>query len=159
MRLSLEALITQESSRRLAALGGGNPRASSPPRHRARTNPGRYLDLDRPSAPLRSRAVRAPEPGAGAYPSDDHRRAGARSLRDRKTILGLPSDLANTPLATHAEVLLFVELNAWYGVGLSMVDAHLLAALRLSSPDRLWTRDRRLRLAADKLGVSADLPA
>lgn len=69
------------------------------------------------------------------------------------------SDLANTPLATHAEVLLFVELNAWYGVGLSMVDAHLLAALRLSSPDRLWTRDRRLRLAADKLGVSADLPA
>jgi len=50
-------------------------------------------------------------------------------------------------------------LNAWYGVGLSLVDAYLLAALRLSSPDRLWTRDRRLRLAADKLGVSADLPA
>ena len=46
-----------------------------------------------------------------------------------------------------------------YGIGLSLVDAHLLAALRLSARDRLWTRDRRLRLAADKLGVSADLSA
>ena len=81
------------------------------------------------------------------------------SLRDRKTILGLLSDLPSTPLATHAEVLPFVELHALYGIGLSLVDAHLLAALRLSSRDRLWTRDRRLRLAADELGVAADLPA
>jgi predicted nucleic acid-binding protein len=81
------------------------------------------------------------------------------SLRDRKTILGLLSSLPSTPLATHAEVLTFVDSNALYGTGLSLVDAHLLAALRLSSPDRLWTRDRRLRLAADKLGVSADFPA
>jgi Arc/MetJ family transcription regulator len=34
VRLGLEALITQESSRRLAALGGSDPRASSAPRHR-----------------------------------------------------------------------------------------------------------------------------
>lgn len=80
-------------------------------------------------------------------------------LRDRETILRLLSNLPSTPLATHAEVLPFVELHVLYGIGLSLVDAHLLAALRLSSPDRLWTRDRRLRLAADKLGVSADLPA
>jgi predicted nucleic acid-binding protein len=79
------------------------------------------------------------------------------SLRDRTTILGLLSDLPNTPTATHAEVLAFVELHALHGVGLSLVDAHLLAALRLSSRDRLWTRDRRLRGAADKLGVSADV--
>jgi predicted nucleic acid-binding protein len=79
-------------------------------------------------------------------------------LQDRKTILGLLSNLPSTPLATHAEVLTFVELNALYGIGLSLVDAHLLAALRLSSRDRLWTRDHRLRLAAEKLGVSADLP-
>ena len=81
------------------------------------------------------------------------------SLRDRQTILGLLSDLPSTPLATYAEVLRFVESHALYGIGLSLVDAHLLAALRLSSPDRLWTRDRRLRLAAEQLGVSADLPA
>ncbi len=81
------------------------------------------------------------------------------SLRDRQTILGLLSDLPSTPLATYAEVLRFVESHALYGIGLSLVDAHLLAALRLSPPDRLWTRDRRFRLAAEQLGVSADLPA
>jgi predicted nucleic acid-binding protein len=80
------------------------------------------------------------------------------SLRDRQTILGLLSDLPSTPLATHAELLSFVESHVLYGIGLTLVDAHILAALRLSSPDRLWTRDRRLRLAAEQLGVSADLP-
>jgi predicted nucleic acid-binding protein len=69
----------------------------------------------------------------------------------------LLSDLPTTAVATSAEVLAFVELHALYGVGLSLVDAHLLAALRLVSRDRLWTRDRRLRVAADELGVSADL--
>jgi Arc/MetJ family transcription regulator len=34
VRLGLEALIIQESSRRLAALGGSDPQASSAPRHR-----------------------------------------------------------------------------------------------------------------------------
>ena len=81
------------------------------------------------------------------------------SLKDRKTILALLADLPSTEQATHAEVLPFVELHTLYGIGLSLVDAHLLTALRLSSRDRLWTRDRPLRLAADKLGVSADLPA
>lgn len=81
------------------------------------------------------------------------------SLRDRRTILGLLSDLPTTPVATHAEVLSFVDSHALSGTGLSLVDAHLLAALRMSPPNRLWTRDRRLRLAADTLRVSADLDA
>ena len=80
------------------------------------------------------------------------------SLQDRSTVLGLLSDLPSAPVATHAEVLLFVDVHALYGSGLSLVDAHLLAAARLSSADRLWTRDRRLRVAAEKLGVAADLP-
>jgi predicted nucleic acid-binding protein len=80
------------------------------------------------------------------------------SLRDRRTVLRLLSDLPSTPSATHAEVLSLVEAHALYGIGLSLVDARLLAALRLSPADQLWTRDNRLRLAADKLGVSAELP-
>ena len=36
VRLGLEALITQESGRRLAALGGSDPQATSAPRHRSR---------------------------------------------------------------------------------------------------------------------------
>lgn len=81
------------------------------------------------------------------------------SLRDRATVLGLLSGLPTTPTATSTEVLAFVELHELHGVGLSLVDAHLLAALSLSARDRLWTRDRRLRTAAGELGVSADLPA
>ena len=80
------------------------------------------------------------------------------SLRDRQTIIGLLADFPSSPRATHAEVLSFVEAHALFGIGFSVVDAHLLAALRLSAADRLWTRDRRLRVAADRLGVSADLP-
>jgi predicted nucleic acid-binding protein len=79
-------------------------------------------------------------------------------LGERSTILGLLSGLPGTPVATHAEVLSFVELHGLDGLGLGVVDAHLLAALRLSAPNRLWTRDRRLRSAADQLGVAADLP-
>lgn len=37
VRLGLEALITREASRRLAALGGSDPRASAAPRHRPGT--------------------------------------------------------------------------------------------------------------------------
>jgi predicted nucleic acid-binding protein len=79
------------------------------------------------------------------------------SPRDRTTILGLLSDLPSTPIATHAEVLAFIEEHTLHGIGLSLIDAHLLAASRLSPPDRLWTRDRQLGRAADELGVSADL--
>jgi hypothetical protein len=59
-------------------------------------------------------------------------------------------------LATHREVLGFVEVHRLQGVGLSLVDAHLLAALRLSETALLWTRDRRLRRAAERLDVLAD---
>jgi hypothetical protein len=75
------------------------------------------------------------------------------SLRDRREILGLLSDLPTTPVATHAEVLSFVESQALHGIGLTLVDAHLLAALRLTPVDQLWTRDRRLRLAGERVGV------
>lgn len=79
------------------------------------------------------------------------------ALRDRQTMLGLLADLPSVPVATNVEVLAFVDSKVLHGIGLSLVDAHLLAALRLSRSDRLWTRDRRLRLAAERLGVAADL--
>ena len=57
------------------------------------------------------------------------------SLRDRPTILGLLADLPSTPVATPAEVLVLVDAQVLSGTGLSLVDAHLLAALRpRSSP-------------------------
>ncbi|GAA3710337.1 type II toxin-antitoxin system VapC family toxin [Microlunatus aurantiacus] len=78
------------------------------------------------------------------------------SLRDRSGVLALMRHLPEVPTAAHHEVLDFVETHDLHGTGLSLVDAHLLAALRLSRTDRLWTRDRRLRQAAERLDVVAD---
>jgi predicted nucleic acid-binding protein len=77
-------------------------------------------------------------------------------LRNRPDVLTLLGHLPEVPLATHREVLDFVEVHRLHGLGLSLVDAHLLAALRLSETALLWTRDRRLRRAAERLDVLAD---
>jgi predicted nucleic acid-binding protein len=78
------------------------------------------------------------------------------SFRDRSVILSLLGDLPGIPVATHSEVLQLIKSHALYGTGLSFIDAHLLAALRLSSTVKLWTRDRRLESAAKRLGVAGN---
>ena len=78
------------------------------------------------------------------------------SLRDRSVILSLLADLPGVRVATHAEVLRLIESHVLYGTGLSLVDAHLLAAVRLSETVRLWSRYRGLQSAARRLGVAAD---
>ena len=68
--------------------------------------------------------------------------------------------LARLPAATparHAEVMSMVERDRLYGRGVGYVDAHLLAATRLTPNAMIWTRDRRLREAAFALGLAADL--
>jgi predicted nucleic acid-binding protein len=79
------------------------------------------------------------------------------SLHDRSAVLWLLGNLPSTAVVSHAEVLRLVEFRTLYGIGLSLVDAHLLAALLLSDGISLWTRDRRLRLTAKRLGIASDL--
>jgi len=78
------------------------------------------------------------------------------SLRDRDVVLSLLSDLPSVPVADHDEVLQFTEAQVLYGTGLSLVDVHLLAGLRLGTTVTLRTRDRKLRFAAKRLGVVVD---
>lgn len=54
----------------------------------------------------------------------------------------------------HEEALGFVETHGLMGSGLGWVDIHLLASARLAG-ERLWTKDRRLAQAAQRLGVAA----
>jgi predicted nucleic acid-binding protein len=75
------------------------------------------------------------------------------SLRDHHTVLSLLDALPGLSVATHGEVRHLVEAHALSGKGLSLVDAHLLAGLKMTSGTGLWTRDRRLRAAAVDLGV------
>jgi predicted nucleic acid-binding protein len=49
-----------------------------------------------------------------------------------------------------------VNQHALFGLGIGYVDAHLLAAVVLSPETALWTRDKRFRGVADKLGVAAN---
>jgi predicted nucleic acid-binding protein len=79
------------------------------------------------------------------------------SLRQRDTVLGSLSDLPQATLASDDEVLMLIERGKLYGIGIGYVDAHLLAAARLTAGTLIWTRDRRLRQASARLGLSANL--
>jgi predicted nucleic acid-binding protein len=74
------------------------------------------------------------------------------SLRNRDAIPGLLSTLPMTARVDDGEVLHFLEKQRLYGRGLGLVDIHLPAACRVDRC-RLWTHDRRLRAAAEELGV------
>ena len=75
-------------------------------------------------------------------------------LRARSQTL---ADLAAMPQATvasDAEVLALIETQQLAGMGIGYVDAHLLAAVRLTPETWLWTRDKRLGSVAHRLGLS-----
>ena len=79
------------------------------------------------------------------------------SLRQRRTVLESLRDLHQASVASDDEVMMLIEREQLYGLGIGFVDAHLLAAARLTPGTLLWTRDRRLRQAAMRLGLSSDL--
>ncbi len=79
-------------------------------------------------------------------------------LRRRALILGALSDLPQVRVASDAEVRHFIERHALHGLGIGYVDAHLLAAVRLTAGAALWTRDKRLNGIARRLGMATRLP-
>jgi predicted nucleic acid-binding protein len=80
------------------------------------------------------------------------------NLQQRDLILSALQDLPQAGVATGREVLHFVDQHLLFGLGIGYVDAHLLAAIRLTSGAELWTRDKRLKGAADRLGLASAFP-
>jgi predicted nucleic acid-binding protein len=80
------------------------------------------------------------------------------SLQDRTTTLRMLDNLPHVRMAQISELRLMVETRHLYGVGIGLIDAHLVASVLLSPPTLLWTRDRRLRQVAEGLGIHARLP-
>ncbi len=80
-------------------------------------------------------------------------------LSQRGEVMGLLAHLPQATVATATEVLTLIESDQLHGTGIGYVDAQLLAATRLTPGTRLWTRDRRLSAAAERLGCAADPPA
>jgi predicted nucleic acid-binding protein len=75
-------------------------------------------------------------------------------LRRRRHILESLYELPKAGVATDTEVLYLIDQANLAGRGIGYIDAHLLAAARLSGNAALWTRDRTLRDAAEQLGVA-----
>lgn len=75
------------------------------------------------------------------------------NLSNRTEILRLLQSLPQVVVARQEEIIHFIDSQRLMGVGLGFVDVHLLASARISSVV-LWTRDRVLKRAAEKLAAN-----
>lgn len=79
-------------------------------------------------------------------------------LRDRTSTLALLDLLPSVRTAQLEEVRSLIEARHLYGLGIGIIDAHLIASVLISPPTLLWTRDKRLRKIAERLRIHATLP-
>jgi predicted nucleic acid-binding protein len=79
------------------------------------------------------------------------------NLRNRSQVLDLLQGLPAAMVASDTEVLLLIEREQLMGRGIGYIDAHLVAAARLSHC-RLWTQDRRLAAVAQEQGLGVGQP-
>jgi predicted nucleic acid-binding protein len=71
-----------------------------------------------------------------------------------RRFIQLFSEVRQSPILSPAEILSFVDGRKVHGTGIGYVDTHLLASTLLTPGGKLWTRDKRLKEQAERLGVS-----
>jgi len=76
------------------------------------------------------------------------------NLRQRAVVLAALLDLPRANVGTDAEVLHFIDHHGLSGRGVGYIDAHLLAAVRLTPGAEMWTKDKRLQGVAAHLGLA-----
>ncbi len=79
------------------------------------------------------------------------------SLRRRTETLALLDLLPQVRMPNLAEVRLMIEARRLYGLGIGLIEVHLIASIFVNSPALLWTRDKPLRKVAERLGIHASL--
>ncbi|EON15014.1 MULTISPECIES: type II toxin-antitoxin system VapC family toxin [Pandoraea] len=79
------------------------------------------------------------------------------SLKNRDVVISTLRDLPRVAVATDDEVLRFIGEQTLFGLGIGYVDAHLLAATRLTPGAAIWTRDKRLAATAERLSLAAKI--
>ena len=77
------------------------------------------------------------------------------TLRQREVVLQDLHDLDSVVVADDEEVMRLIEAERLFGLGLGYVDVHLLASVKLTPETLLWTRDKRLSAAAERLSLAA----
>jgi predicted nucleic acid-binding protein len=80
------------------------------------------------------------------------------TLPKRAATLRLLDALPVAAVARHEEVMALLEQRTLAGGGLGWVDVHLLTAASLNSV-RLWTLDKALRRAAERIDVYGECEA
>jgi len=75
------------------------------------------------------------------------------SLRGRTSVLAFLNVQREAQVATHDEVLTMIEKHCVFSMGIGYTDAQLLASVLLDRRTSLWTRDERLKVAAEKVGA------
>lgn len=78
------------------------------------------------------------------------------NLRQRALVMTLLQGLPTAQVATNDEALAFIEAQKLTGTGIGLIDAHLLASVKLTPGAKLWTRDRRLHEIAARMKLAAD---
>ncbi len=76
-------------------------------------------------------------------------------LRRRTEVMEMFRALPQTSMADDDEVLDMIERAGLAGSGIGYVDAHLLAAAKLTYDCQLWTNDKRLDAVAARLNLAA----
>ena len=76
------------------------------------------------------------------------------SAANRSERLEVMNSLPKINKAEHSEVLKFIDIHQLFGCGVGYVDNHLLAAVRLQGDCCLWSRDKWLCAAAERLGIA-----
>lgn len=79
------------------------------------------------------------------------------NLQNRNIVLSTLQNLPQATVASDGEALHFIENHSLFGTGIGYIDAHLLAAVRLSPGALLWTRDKRLLAESIRLGLCMNL--
>ena len=76
------------------------------------------------------------------------------NLRQRDAILDTLNNMQSVKIAKDEESIRFINQNKLYGLGIGYIDAHLLTSVRLTPGTLLWTKDKRLHAAANRLEMS-----
>ena len=80
-----------------------------------------------------------------------------RTPQKRTKTLALLDLLPQVRVAQLREVRLMIEARRLHSLGIGLTDAHLIASVFLNPPTLLWTRDKRLRKAAEAFGIHVSL--
>ena len=77
------------------------------------------------------------------------------NLRQRESIFNLLDNLPQASVAYAEEINFFIAKNTLFGLGIGLIDVHLLASTQIAQNTKLWTRDKKLMAAAMQLNLAA----